>query len=782
MTNPSDSDSQLENTPINDIEQPSVIDDEVVANPSDSNSQLGNNPQNSSTIDISQKVGENLGQILGQAIDSVIVNTLNIFQGHAETALEPQTNPIVSGENPYKGLEAFEEEDRDRFFGRDAEIRGENGLLKRFQSLRDDQDAIRILPVYGASGSGKSSLVKAGLVPILRDGLKEGDRIVLMKPSEDPIGELAKALAHEMIDNPCPLEEIRDFKARLLEQNDYQEQDGSIKKGFDGLHQIINSAKQVKSLILVIDQFEEIYTYRPMPSQRDAFVENLLYAASHRSQRVSVILTMRIDFVGKTHEYPRLNKLFASPPGVYVPIMQRDQLVIAITEPAKRSGYDIDRAIVNLLIKDSQGQEGALPLLQFALMQIWEGLLQQPQVTPVETLEKIGGVGGALANKAQEVYDSLNDQEKQIARSIFLRLILLNDDNRATRCRVAIDHTEQSTREVIERFAHPKVRILVTSAPIENPKLETIEIAHEALIDNWEELKGWLNKNEKAKLQWQEIERLTKKWESHNISKDYLLEGHILRDALEFQKFVKDSKIREFDLSVLASELIAASRKKQKSDFIKRVATIFIFPTLILTPFIFHFGTLFIANQIIYKKGCDRNSMADFFLQYLIDFGGNKNLSKLNLCYENLSGINLSANRVNVIANVNFSTADLSGADLNNSFIKDVNFKDTILVFANFQSSTLVRVDLRTPYIQGLNLKGAKLIAPKLQGTSFRGINLKNTIFIKSDLSKVRDMTEYQLSQSKFCGSILPSSVSIPLDRDCSDPEVTKIVKMLKLW
>ena len=117
-------------------------------------------------------------------------------------------------------------------------------------------------------------------------------------------------------------------------------------------------------------------------------------------------------------------------------------------------------------------------------------------------------MGGALANKAHESYDLLKtDQEKQIARSIFLKLILLNDDNRATRRRVSIsdlligDHKEQSVREVVAHFAQPKVRILVTSAPIDNPNLETVEIAHEALIDNWEELKGWLRENKKAKLQ-----------------------------------------------------------------------------------------------------------------------------------------------------------------------------------------------------------------------------------------------------------------------------------------
>ena len=556
-----------------------------MTNSSDSDSQLGNNPQNLSTTDIDQKFGENQGQAIGQTFDSVIVNTLNIYQGHAEPALETKTNPTILGENPYKGLEAFDEDDRDRFFGRDTEIRGENGLLKRFQDLRDDQDSIRILPVYGASGSGKSSLVKAGLVPILRDGLKDGDRLLLMKPSGDPIGELAKVLVHELIDSQCPVEEKRDFEAYLLEQKEFLTRDGNKDKGFDGLHRIIDSAKGVKSLILVIDQFEEIYTYGTPKDQRDAFINNLLCAtdaAKYFSRKVSVILTMRSDFLGKTHECPKLNVLFAAPSGFYVPIMQKEQLAIAISEPAKGAGYELTGDTVDLLLQQSQGQEGALPLLQFALTQIWKGLLQEQRVLPIATLRRIGGVGGALANKAHESYDLLKtDQEKQIARSIFLKLILLNDDNRATRRRVSIsdlligDHKEQSVREVVAHFAQPKVRILVTSAPIDNPNLETVEIAHEALIDNWEELKGWLRENKKAKLQGEEIERLKKKWESQNKSKDYLLEGRILRDVLEFQKDQKDNL--DVSLSDTDKKFLQASIKKQRNKSFNSLGVIVIF-------------------------------------------------------------------------------------------------------------------------------------------------------------------------------------------------------------
>lgn len=715
-----------------------VIGDGIMTNSSDSDFQMGNTPQNLSTTDINQKVGENQGQAIGQTFDSVIVNTLNIYQGYSEPALETKTNPTMLGENPYKGLEAFEEEDRDRFFGRDAEIKGENGLLKRFQDLRDDQNAIRILPVYGASGSGKSSLVKAGLVPILRDGLKEGDRIVLMKPSEDPIGELAKALAHDMIDNPFPVKEISDFKARLLEQNDIQEQDGTIKKGFDGLHQIINSAKHVKSLILVIDQFEEVYTYQALPSQRDAFIENLLYAASHRSQKVSVILTMRIDFVGKTHEYPRLNKLFASPPGVYVPVMQRDQLAIAISEPAKGAGHIFTEEIIDLLLEQSQGQEGALPLLQFALTQIWEGL--STGIAPIDTLRKIDGVGGALAKKAQEAYDSLKtDQEKQIVRSIFLKLILLNDDNRATRRRVAIldlligDPKEQSVREVIAHFTQPKVRILVTSAPIENPNLETVEIAHEALIDNWEELKGWLRENKKAILQRDEIERLRYKWESQNKSKEYLLQDRLLRDALEFQQAQKDNP--EMDLSNKDKQFVDKSRKKQRQAFLKSAAIFLVFPavgTLIAT----HFFLLNLAQKILTSedKECKQNREIPILVQYMILIGQKENLERSVFCNDNLSRLDLSG-------------ATLWKANFRAAQLVKTKFYDAYLVEANFQKA---------------NLHGTDFTESNLEKANFEG-----SIILRTDLATAKGLQQYQLEKSVICQAKLPKGFTVDPNRDC---------------
>ena len=742
-----------------------------MTNSPDSDSQLGN----ISTNDIDQEVGGNAGLIAAQIFGGTAIGTQNItisFPHPFDVSDKTENSPLVSGENPYKGLEAFEEEDGGRFFGRDTEINGDNkpngerGLLKRFHEL--SQNAIRILPIYGPSGSGKSSLVKAGLVHALRKDLKKDGRIIVMKPSEDPIRQLAKVLVHSMTDDLLIENEISDCKTELLRQNDTPE------KSFDGLYRMIDSARQIESLILVVDQFEEIYTYQDLPDQRHAFIENLIYAASHPSQNVSVILTMRSDFLGKTQKLPCLNALFSSQ-GFLVPIMQKEQLAIAISEPAKRSGCKelTEETIIDLLLEQSRGQEGALPLLQFALTQIWEGLLTG--IKPRDTLKRIGGVGGALANKAQEAYDSLKtDQEKQIARAIFLKLILLNDDNRSTRRRVPIlnlvigDHKEKSVREVVALFAQPKVRILVTSAPIDNPKLEIVEIAHEALIDNWEELKVWLRENKKVMLQRDEIERFRHKWESQNKSKDYLLQDRLLRDVLEFQQAQKENP--ETALSNEDKKFIKESINKQRTKTLKLTSVSLIFP-LIGTLVFVHFQVISKANSILSRNDCNPDSEIKGFLEYMWLTGYANRLRDLKLCGKDLRRIKLPRA---VMPNSNFQLTNLANSDFRGAMLANADFKGATLAYANFSGNAfLVGADFRCKETDctalfGTNFQSSKLMESKFQGALLEDANFTNVDLTDANLEGAKGLTTDQLKDAVICRTTMPSYLtSIPQNRNC---------------
>ena len=561
-----------------------------MTNSSDSDSHLGNTPQNLSTTDINQKFGENQGQAIAQMIGGTAVGQLIVYLSNIpnDSTAKSATPSSGLGENPYQGLKAFRETDGDRFFGRDEQIAI---LLEKFHGLHVHSSTVRILPIYGPSGSGKSSLARAGLIPALGKHplpSKDRGRVVSLTPGLRPLETLANVLARIMTNDPMAVEKSEELERVLKKKNDNQK--------FEGLRRIASILPDIdfSPLIILVDQFEEIYTYQAQDHQsgndeRDAFVENLLCAAGDPSQNVSVILTMRSDFLGKTQQHHQSLNTFFSSQGYLVPAMQREQLAIAITEPAKCSGHELDRATVNLLIKESQGQEGALPLLQFALMQIWEGLLQEPQVKPVETLEKIGGVGGALASEAKRLYEALTPDQQQIARSAFLSMLHLNidrnNDRRVTRRRSTISeimrdtYSEQAVREVIECFAKPGVWILVTSSDKKGKEeIEMVEIAHEALINNWQELKIWLDLQWESLLKKRKIEDAALEWKNRNKSKDYLLQGRVLRDALEFQKSQKSSS--ETSLSKLAKEFVHEGLKKKRRSGIW-IAVYFVIPTLI---------------------------------------------------------------------------------------------------------------------------------------------------------------------------------------------------------
>ncbi|MBD2178424.1 pentapeptide repeat-containing protein [Pseudanabaena sp. FACHB-1998] len=740
-----------------------------MTNSSDSEYQRKNLP----STEIEQKVMENQGQAIGQMTGGLAVGHvghLTVYVSNSPNDLAPPKSVTSSslGANPYQGLKAFREHDWHRFFGRNDDIKR---LYLKFRELHDRPNAVRVLPIYGPSGSGKSSLARAGLIRALgKYSLpgKDRGRVVSLTPGARPLEALATVLARIATNDNSPAEKVEEFERVLKRQNDHQK--------FDGLRRIANVFPDINfsPLIILVDQFEEIYTYQKGNSgdfERQAFIGNLLCAASDLPQNVSVILTLRSDFLGKTQQDPELNKLFASQ-GVLVPIMQPSQLAIAITEPAKRAGYEIDKATVNLLIKDSQGQEGTLPLLQFALTQIWEGLLQEPQVTPAETLEKIGGVGGALANEAKRLYESLTSEQQQIARSAFLSMVQLNDDNKATRRRATISELVKDAskkhlvREVIDCFAKPGVWILVTSSSKE--EVEMVEIAHEALINNWEELRAWLDKNSLLKLQRDEIHKAAVKWKSieRSKSKDYLLQGRVLRDALEFQKSLKDNP--DIFLSNTAKEFLQASIQKQRNNIFKAIGIFLIFPAIITIAAIPSILRLIEnvqvdrAKKIAFADDCDPSPNTREALEYLIKKGYKLELAGIRLCNENIPNIDLSG-------------SDLSGSDLRNANLGGANLKKTFLINAKLQGAKLMESDLSGAFLRKAQMQESQLQLTVLKGANLPSANLQKARLEEADLSGAdlsdadlsgatlsnTDLSGSNLSGTKFSNAILINTVII---------------------
>jgi len=395
------------------------------------------------------------------------------------------------GENPYRGLEAFRKEDAERFFGREALVDRLWGTFHALHAaLPDDDPPTRLLAILGASGSGKSSVAQAGLLAKLdRDPLpgRPNPRSVVFTPESRPLESLAVALARQASDDPTPAKKASEFEEVLRQRENN-----------DGLRYLAERMLDVGGggLILLVDQFEELYSLCNDEQQRAAFISNLLNAAREPRGRISIILTLRSDFLGAVNQHPELSRVIAGQ-NVLVPVMGEEELRRAIEEPAKRAGQEINRSTADLLIEQTLGREGALPALEFVLTRIWDGFRQG--VSSADTVRELGGVGGALAKEAERLYKGLNDDQKAVARRAFLAMTMLGEGTRDTRRRAAIDEmiaagqSEADVRRVLEIFADPDRRLITLAADKDGRTIA--EVAHEALFDHWSELRRWLDQD-----------------------------------------------------------------------------------------------------------------------------------------------------------------------------------------------------------------------------------------------------------------------------------------------
>ena len=442
-------------------------------------------------------------QIKENAVGSSIIsgdgNTIYVIHQATEqieqaTRVEqPSREPSTKiGPNPYRGLAAFNENNAGQYFGREVQVKR---LWQRFQALYEQSmhagELPRLLPILGPSGCGKSSLARAGLIPELaRRPLigKEQMRIAVLVPGVCPIEALAGVLAKAATQDSVPVTKTREFAAELRLRNEVGH--------YDGMRRIVDLIPQIDSapLVVLIDQFEEVYSLCKDTVEREAFINNLLCAATAPTGNVSVVLTLRSDFLGETQRHQLLTQTIGSDRSIIVPGMTEAELRRAIAEPAKQAGYPLSESMVSLLVQDTEGREGALPLLQFALTRIWEGLSKGK--SPTETYQEMGGVGGALAGRAQEIYDELSGTEKEIVRRVFIGLVQLGEGTRDTRRRVAVSSLvayrdrPETVEQAIGRFSSPGSRLVTLSS---QEGEDIAEVTHEALFDHWQLLNSWLD-------------------------------------------------------------------------------------------------------------------------------------------------------------------------------------------------------------------------------------------------------------------------------------------------
>lgn len=378
-------------------------------------------------------------------------------------------------ENPYKGLRAFQEADAIDFFGRKTLV---DRLVTR---MAETTSQSRFLAVVGPSGSGKSSAVRAGLVPAIRHGALYGSQdwfIAQMIPGAKPLAELVDALMGVSINKIANLAD----KLRASEQA------------------LIEIASQIlpeeeTELVLVIDQFEEIFTLVTDEAERAHFLKLILNAVNDPQSRLRIIVTLRADLYDRPLLYQGFGDLMRERTEIVLPL-NSGEMEQAIIGPIDRIGMRFEPGLVADIIAEVNQQPGALPLLQYALTELFEQ--REGYILTRSAYQSSGGVLGALARRADEIYNELDSFSQNAAQQMFLRLVTLGEGVEDTRRRAlraelnAIARDKQVVQEVIDKFG--KYRLLTLDYE-PGTRAPTVEVAHEALIRVWKRLKSWLDSN-----------------------------------------------------------------------------------------------------------------------------------------------------------------------------------------------------------------------------------------------------------------------------------------------
>jgi len=369
--------------------------------------------------------------------------------------------------NPYKGLRPFGEGDSADFFGREV-------LVARLVArLGEVARSGRLMTVVGPSGSGKSSAVRAGLMPALRAGALPGSehwRIAVMLPGTQPFRELAAALRAI---GPA------DIGVRL-EHGDLA---GAVER----------IAPDGASVLLVIDPFEELFSLVDDEAERSRFIAGLVEALSAPGSPLLVVATLRADFFARPLLSPGLGELIRTGTEMVTP-MARDELERAIVRPAGSVGVQLEPGLATEVIADVARQPGELPLLQYALTELFER--SDGDRLTREGYAAIGGVMGALGRQADEVYDAQDAEGREIVRQVFLRLVAPSESGEPTVRRVlgselhALSDGRRPVEEIVDAFGRRRLlsfdRDAVSGEPI-------VQVAHEALLTRWRRLVGWID-------------------------------------------------------------------------------------------------------------------------------------------------------------------------------------------------------------------------------------------------------------------------------------------------
>ena len=430
-------------------------------------------------------------------------------------------------EAPYKGLATFDVSDAEWFFGRERLVAD---LVARLAGAS-------LLGVVGPSGSGKSSAVRAGLVPGLRAGVLPGSErwcTLIMRPGDHPLRELDRTLW-------AGLPEA--VRAKL--------------QGSDTpLRDLPGVLSEDERLVLVIDQAEEVFTACRDDSEREGFLGAVAEAASDERGSVIAVLALRADFYGRFAEVPALAELLGTN-HVLVGPPTPDEYRRAIEQPALRAGARVEPALADELVAEVVGEPGALPLLSTALLELWER--REGRTISRHAALETGGVRGAVARLAEDAYGSFTEEQQAITRAVLLRLAAVDEADEAVRRRVPLSEFD------VER--NPEVAHVVevlTARRLLTVSDGTVEVAHEALLREWPRFQQWIDEDRTGRRLHAHLATTAREWAARGQDTAELYRGARLSAALDW------TTEHTLELNELEREFVNASRVENERELVEQ--------------------------------------------------------------------------------------------------------------------------------------------------------------------------------------------------------------------
>jgi formylglycine-generating enzyme required for sulfatase activity/energy-coupling factor transporter ATP-binding protein EcfA2 len=425
---------------------------------------------------------------------------------------------------PYRGLGVFREEDAGFYFGREPDLERLLGAIERHP----------LVAIVGPSGSGKSSLARAGLIPRLRR--PQGGKVYQiadMRPGRNPFLALARSLLPQR--EP---ERILDWSKDDIDDQCERLENRLEQKGAEHLAHVVGQIMEgelgTTQLVLLVDQWEELYTYRPSePEAAEThrqrvrrFIEMLLEGVRGRALRV--ILTVRADFWGELLNDAPLAARLPDAALVHLRALERAALARVIRQPAEQTRLAVPSDLTEVLLDATVGQPGDLPLLEFALQQLWDQRGDGDSRLTLAAYRAIGGLESAIVNRADSLYAELDPDEREAVPGVFAALVQVGEARTDLRRRARLGELSAAGQAVVRRFAD--ARLLVTGCDLSDGA-EWVEVAHEALLRHWPRLEKWIGARRAALLTLRQLQADTRTWLEQQKSPSYLWSHERAREA-----------------------------------------------------------------------------------------------------------------------------------------------------------------------------------------------------------------------------------------------------------